>query len=59
MQKKGVVTLAGSNEYTKNCGTLLFGVSGTGKTGIIKNIIVPNFAEANVLNSAYELYNGK
>lgn len=37
---------------------MLFGVSGTGKTGIIKNIIIPAFESSNISNSAFESYNG-
>ncbi|KAH0571621.1 Dynein heavy chain [Spironucleus salmonicida] len=59
LQKKHYITLAGTNEYTTNFGTLLFGTSGTGKTGIIKNIIIPAFDQANILNSAYEIFNNK
>lgn len=53
LRQRYAKSLANTNHYTSNYGTLVYGVSGTGKTGIIKNILIPSLEQADIDNSAF------
>lgn len=56
-RKRYAHNIAGdTNQYLSNYGTILFGPSGTGKTGIIKNILLPALEDGNMRNSVFSSY---
>ncbi|EFO63728.1 Dynein heavy chain [Giardia lamblia P15] len=56
IENRNYHTVGPANNYTTSYGVMLYGVSGTGKTSIFKNIIIPALEQGLITNSAYEYY---
>ncbi|TNJ27094.1 Dynein heavy chain [Giardia muris] len=56
LEARNVHRVGVANTYTTSYGIMLYGVSGTGKTSILKNIVIPALEQGVLTNSAYEHY---